>query len=57
MDRSNANRSIGCTVDQCEYHCMHDQYCSLDRINIGCHEENPTVVQCTDCESFKLRQQ
>ena len=51
-----ANRSIGCTVTQCEYHCENENYCSLDKINVGTHEQNPTNVQCTDCESFKAKQ-
>ena len=52
--RNNANKSIGCTVTQCEYHCGSENYCSLDKINVGTHEQNPTEVKCTDCESFKL---
>lgn len=55
MDCSNANRAIGCTVQQCEHHCGSENYCTLDRINVGTHEQNPTVCQCTDCESFKLK--
>ena len=50
----NANKSIGCTVKQCAYHCGNENYCSLDKINVGTHEMNPTEVKCTDCESFKL---
>ena len=49
-----ANKSIGCTVKQCQYHCGTENYCSLDKINVGTHEANPTEVKCTDCESFKL---
>ena len=26
----------------------------LDKIQVGTHESNPTVIQCTDCESFVL---
>ena len=52
--KNNANRSIGCTVTQCEYHCGNENYCSLEKINVGTHEQNPTEVKCTDCESFKL---
>lgn len=51
---NNANKSIGCTVTQCEYHCNGENYCSLEKINVGTHEQNPTEVKCTDCESFKL---
>jgi hypothetical protein len=54
-DKSRANQSIGCSVQQCEYHCDSKDYCSLDKINVGTHEQNPTQVQCTDCESFKAK--
>lgn len=47
-----ANKSIRCTVQQCENHCSDKDYCSLESIVIGTHEMNPTVVQCVDCESF-----
>lgn len=54
MDKSHANMSIKCTVDQCAYHCNSQEYCSLDAISVGTHEANPTQQQCTDCMSFKL---
>ncbi|MEL7624538.1 MAG: DUF1540 domain-containing protein [Clostridiales bacterium] len=49
------NDSIRCTVQQCQYHAGQDQYCSLDKITVGTHEKNPTMVECTDCQSFKLK--
>ncbi len=52
---SNPNKSIGCTVTQCEYHCDGENYCTLEKINVGTHEMNPKMIECTDCESFKLR--
>ncbi len=48
------NHSIACTVTQCANHAGSCNYCALDRIMVGTHEKNPTVVQCTDCESFIL---
>ncbi len=48
-----ANKHIGCTVKSCEYHCTTDNYCSLDRIEVGTHECDPSKSQCTDCLSFK----
>lgn len=48
------NRSIYCTVSQCANHTHTCDYCSLDRVEIGTHEKNPTVNQCVDCESFVL---
>ena len=51
----NANHSIKCSVDECTHHCGAENYCSLDCVSIGTHEANPTVKQCVDCESFKLK--
>lgn len=51
-----ANQSIGCSVWQCKYHAQNQDYCSLDRIMVGTHEQNPTQSECTDCESFEARQ-
>ncbi len=48
------NRSIECTVVQCANHCGYQDYCALDKIKVVTHEQNPTVVQCTDCGSFVL---
>lgn len=53
MDNHKANKSIGCSVTQCAYHCSGENYCSLEKINVGTHESNPTMVECTDCNSFK----
>ncbi len=50
-----ANKSIGCTVTQCTYHCKDENYCSLNKIQVGTHEANPTEVSCTDCQSFQPR--
>lgn len=50
-----ANQCIKCTVAQCEYHCGSQDYCSLDSITVGTHENNPTMSQCTDCKSFKAK--
>lgn len=49
------NSSIRCTVTQCQHHCNAENYCSLPNIQIGTHESNPTMCQCTDCESFQLK--
>ena len=47
------NRCIEGTVTQCSNHCESANYCSLDTIKVGTHENNPTVKQCTDCLSFE----
>ncbi|HIU44631.1 MAG TPA: DUF1540 domain-containing protein [Candidatus Ventrousia excrementavium] len=48
-----ANPSIGCTVHQCKYHAKSQDNCSLEKIMVGTHESNPTMCQCTDCQSFQ----
>ena len=50
--KDNPNHCIACTVEQCAHHCQNQNYCSLDRILVGTHENNPTQDQCTDCKSF-----
>ena len=50
-----ANKCIQCTVALCAYHCDTENYCSLDRIQVGTHEANPTQDQCTDCMSFRKK--
>ncbi len=55
MSSNDANPSIKCSVVQCKHHCGTVDYCALDEIQVGTHEENPTVVQCTDCESFEVK--
>ena len=55
MDKSKANQSIKCSVDQCTNHCEGKEYCALDSIMVGTHEANPTQQQCTDCESFQVK--
>ncbi len=55
MQKNNANTCIECSVTQCSNHSEDQQYCALDRIKVGTHESNPTVLQCTDCESFALK--
>lgn len=49
------NMSIRCTVQQCKYHCNYENYCSLDSILVGTHEQNPTKDDCTDCKSFDVK--
>lgn len=42
-------------VTSCRHHCSDVDYCSLDSIRVGTHEKNPTMDQCTDCQSFNLK--
>lgn len=55
MGTEYANKHIGCTIKNCEHHCCCEDFCSLDKIEVGTHEANPTEVQCTDCLSFKMK--
>lgn len=48
----NINQSIACTVASCRYHHDQQNYCTLNAIQVGTHESDPTVCECTDCESF-----
>lgn len=49
------NKSIACTVEQCKNHNTNTSFCTLDSIQIGTHEANPSMDQCTDCQSFQCK--
>ena len=53
MKTAGKNDSIQCTIHNCAFHAGAVDYCTLDTIRIGTHELNPTIKECTDCESFK----
>ena len=53
MDK--ANKSIKCSVTQCRHHCSSENYCTLNTVDIGTHEVNPTQCQCVDCNSFDCK--
>lgn len=53
--KKDANRAIACNVNNCQYNCMDENYCSLDSIVVTSHEANPTKIECTDCGSFKVK--
>ena len=55
MENSYVNQCVMCTVDQCKHHNQSKNYCSLEAVKIGTHEENPTMCQCTDCQSFEAK--
>lgn len=48
------NQTIKCSVQQCKYN-EKSSYCTLNSIQVGTHEKNPTKIECTDCDSFVLR--
>lgn len=49
------NPSIGCTVTSCSHHAQSENYCTLNKIQVGTHEPEPKKSECTDCESFDLK--
>lgn len=55
MNQMKKNDNIRCTVSQCKYNMETEDYCSLDCIKVGTHEANPTVPECTECDSFVKR--
>lgn len=52
---SKANSNIQCEVPECQYHSGNKNYCTLDSILVGKHEAQATKVECTDCQSFKVK--
>lgn len=55
MDNCKANKCIACSVSNCKNHCNSSDYCALECVRIGTHEANPTMDQCTDCQSFQMK--
>ena len=47
------NSAINCTVTSCAHHCQDVNRCGLNSIQVGTHEQNPSMDQCTDCQSFR----
>ena len=48
------NACIQCSIKECKHHCGDENYCSLNQIKVGTHENHPTKIECTDCESLSL---
>ena len=38
-----------------KHNMVSENYCGLDCICVGTHESNPTVPECTNCDSFVKR--
>lgn len=49
------NKSIGCSVNSCKYHAGNEQFCTLNNIMVGHHEQEARSKQETDCNSFEYR--
>ncbi len=56
MMNQKKNPNIHCTVEQCRHNLCSEQFCTLDMVNIGTHESNPSVKECVDCNSFIKRE-
>lgn len=48
------NSGVKCSVQECKYNAE-QKYCTLEEIQVGTHEANPSVPECTDCQSFELK--
>lgn len=48
------NLGVKCSVQECKYN-SEQTYCTLEKIQVGTHEANPSVPECTDCQSFELK--
>ena len=45
MDNKHKNDCIRCSVAQCQHNMVTENFCSLDSISVGTHEENvPTAT-------------
>jgi len=47
------NESIQCVVDECKFHCKHDDYCTLNQIHVTKHASEANEIETTDCGSFE----
>lgn len=47
------NNSIGCTVENCKYHCAGENYCTKNAIMVGGCNCDPKSVDSTCCQSFE----
>ena len=47
------NSSINCTVTNYAHHSKDLINCGLSSIQVGTHESNPSLDQCTDCQSYQ----
>ena len=50
---SDMNKCIKCTVDSCKNHSKEQNYCALEKVEIGKQLDYPTELTCTMCNSFE----
>ncbi len=49
------NNSIGCTVENCKYHCSKENYCSKNAIEVGACNCKAKTTENTCCQSFEAK--
>ena len=51
----NVNSSVKCSVTSCAWHAQSRDYCTKDRISVGCCGcSKPTSTDSTECASFVM---
>ena len=50
---SNKNLCIKCTVDSCANHSKDENYCALEKVEIGKQLDYPNELTGTMCNSFE----
>ncbi len=50
-----ANECIACTVCECTHHDNAQNYCTLDKIQVGKIDKSPSKKEDTDCNSFQAK--
>lgn len=53
MNNMNHNDSIHCLVKECKFHCVNDDYCTLEKIDVVKHGAKADNIEATDCGSFQ----
>ena len=54
--KNDKNDSIGCTVENCKYHCSGADYCSRKGIEVGACKCDPASCDSTFCQSFEAKE-
>lgn len=49
------NQSIGCSVTECRHHASGDNYCTLNKINVGKCDADTCTCADTECASFETK--
>lgn len=49
------NASIECEVEECKFHDLATEHCTLNKIKVEKNEQKATNVESTDCGSFVMK--